>query len=247
MIYYAKRRLHADGCAIVTASHNPAAVNGLKWMLGDRPPTPDDVAALERSEAESDRRRRRPRRSPRRGRSTSRSTTWPACKRRSSSRLAAQRHVVLDPDARLLGGEGAALSARHLPPMLFSRRSTTRSTPSLAAARPTARSRDELDELCEAVYRERAHLGIAFDGDGDRIALVDNEGVALERRRGHLGAAALPGRRVARRAVRLRPEVLRPHRRGGPAARRRAAGGAQRPRLPPRPDARERRGCSARR
>jgi phosphomannomutase / phosphoglucomutase len=37
----------------------------------------------------------------------------------------------------------------------------------------------DLLDLCEAVYRERAHLGIAFDGDGDRIALVDNEGVAL--------------------------------------------------------------------
>ena len=33
--------------------------------------------------------------------------------------------------------------------------------------------------MCEAVYRQRAHLGVAFDGDGDRIALVDNEGVAL--------------------------------------------------------------------
>ena len=33
--------------------------------------------------------------------------------------------------------------------------------------------------LCDAVYRERAHLGIAFDGDGDCLALVDNEGVIL--------------------------------------------------------------------
>ena len=46
-------------------------------------------------------------------------------------------------------------------------------------ARPTVRARSELNELCEAVYRERAHLGLAFDGDGDRVALVDNEGVAL--------------------------------------------------------------------
>jgi phosphomannomutase / phosphoglucomutase len=38
---------------------------------------------------------------------------------------------------------------------------------------------NELNDLCEAVYRERAHLGIAFDGDGDRVALVDSEGVAL--------------------------------------------------------------------
>ena len=49
MIYYAKRRLDAAGCAIVTASHNPANVNGLKWMIGDRPPTEGDVRCLERA------------------------------------------------------------------------------------------------------------------------------------------------------------------------------------------------------
>jgi len=49
MIYYAKRRLRAAGCAIVTASHNPPDANGLKWLLGDRPPTREDVAALERA------------------------------------------------------------------------------------------------------------------------------------------------------------------------------------------------------
>jgi phosphomannomutase len=38
---------------------------------------------------------------------------------------------------------------------------------------------DRLDELAAEVYRQRAHLGVAFDRDGDRLALVDSEGVAL--------------------------------------------------------------------
>ena len=46
MVYFAKRHFQAAGCAIVTASHNPAPINGLKWMLGDRPPTEQDVQAL---------------------------------------------------------------------------------------------------------------------------------------------------------------------------------------------------------
>ena len=38
---------------------------------------------------------------------------------------------------------------------------------------------DRLDELAAEVYRQRAHLGVGFDRDGDRLALVDGEGVAL--------------------------------------------------------------------
>ena len=45
---------------------------------------------------------------------------------------------------------------------------------------PDCSRHEELDDLCDAVYRERAHFGVAFDGDGDRLALVDNEGVALQ-------------------------------------------------------------------
>ena len=42
-----QHRLHARWLCDVTL-HNPATINGLKWMLGDRPPTPEEVAALER-------------------------------------------------------------------------------------------------------------------------------------------------------------------------------------------------------
>jgi phosphomannomutase/phosphoglucomutase len=35
---------------------------------------------------------------------------------------------------------------------------------------------ENLDDLIEAVKREGAELGVAFDGDGDRIGLVDDEG-----------------------------------------------------------------------
>jgi len=213
MIYYAKRRLHADGCAIVTASHNPATVNGLKWMLGDRPPTPDDVAALghasvpllRRSSAErdslpgtackqavahgeektaldagqgrgeghgDDRSRSEPR-------TLDISFDYVACLQETFvDSLTAQRHVVVDP----MFGCWAAKARRYLhaifPQCLFS------TIHDVVDARfggrtPDCSRQQELNELCDAVYRERAHLGVAFDGDGDRVALVDNEGVAL--------------------------------------------------------------------
>ena len=51
MVYFAKRCLEAEGCVIVTSSHNPPDTNGLKWMVGNLPPGPEDVQQL-REEAE---------------------------------------------------------------------------------------------------------------------------------------------------------------------------------------------------
>ncbi len=177
MIYYAKQRLHAEGCAIVTASHNPAAVNGLKWMIGDEPPTPEEVAALEQSEGKLT------------GDGAPRSVTKPrpldisfdyvACLQETFvESLTAHRHVVLDP----MHGCWAERVRRYLhaifPQCVFS---TLRDAvdDDFGGRTPDCSQPSELTDLCDAVYRERAALGIAFDGDGDRIALVDNEGVAL--------------------------------------------------------------------
>jgi phosphomannomutase / phosphoglucomutase len=187
MIYYAKRRLNADGCAIVTASHNPAAINGLKWMLGDRPPKPEDVVALEQAVAESHRHSQKGRggddgngRSPSKARTIDVSFDYVACLQEMFvESLTVQRHIVVDP----MFGCWAAKARRYLhaifPQCLFS---TIHDTVDgrFDGRMPDCSRPNELNDLCEAVYRERAHLGVAFDGDGDRVAMVDNEGVALQ-------------------------------------------------------------------
>jgi len=48
MVYFAKRHLRADACAIVTASHNPPDINGLKWMIREEPVDEWEVKALRR-------------------------------------------------------------------------------------------------------------------------------------------------------------------------------------------------------
>jgi phosphomannomutase / phosphoglucomutase len=186
MIYYAKRRLNAAGCAIVTASHNPATVNGLKWMLGDRPPTPDEVAALEvavesrtlplqkgRGEGNGEGRSRiEPR-------TLDISFDYVACLQETFVEfLTAQRHIVVDPMFGCWAGKARRYLHAVFPQCLFS---TVRDTvdPQFAGGTPDCSRPSELNDLCAAVYRERAHLGLAFDGDGDRVALVDDEGVAL--------------------------------------------------------------------
>ena len=177
MIYYAKRRLRAAGCAIVTASHNPADINGLKWMLGDQPATPEQVQLLEReAEAPSPAPSDRPRSEPR-GLDVSfdyvawQQMTW--VKTRDI-----ERRIVLDP------GHGcwAARARRYLqaifPRSLFS---VIHDTPDaeFGGRIPDCSRPELLDELSDAVYHERAHVGVAFDGDGDRVGFVDNEGTPL--------------------------------------------------------------------
>jgi phosphomannomutase len=170
MIYHAQHRLKADGCAIVTASHNPANMNGLKWILGDRPPKPDDVAAMTRAGQKDGRTLSTPR-------TLDVSFDYVAgLQEMLVESLGAQLHVVVDP----MHGCWAERSRRYLhaifPQCLFSTIHDTIDG-QFGGRAPDCSRPGELTDLCEAVYRERAHLGIAFDGDGDRVAVVDNEGV----------------------------------------------------------------------
>ena len=92
--------------------------------------------------------------------------------------LRAQLHVVLDP----MHGGWSSRARRYLhaifPACLIS---VVRegSDPDSCGPPPDCSRPEELDLLCEAVYRQRAHLGIALDPGGERLALVDGRGVPL--------------------------------------------------------------------
>jgi phosphomannomutase / phosphoglucomutase len=181
MIYHARHRLQAAACAIVTGSHYPADINGLKWMIGELPPTPEDIELLRR-QAETPAPSPSPPLTPHSAgapRTLDVSFDYVASLQEAwVDALGAQCHVVLDP----MHGCCAARARRYLhaifPQCLFS---AIHDTPDAAFAggTPDCSRPQRLEELCEAVYRQRAHVGIAFDGDGDRLALVDNEGMPL--------------------------------------------------------------------
>jgi len=177
MIYYAKRRLGAAGCAIVTASHNPPDINGLKWMIGDRPPSEKDVRALKRG-AERPLRKpnQRARTDPRTLDVTFDYVAW--LQETWMDAPAVRRPIVLDG----MHGAWARRARRYLqavfPHSVFS---AIHDAPdgSFGGRSPDCSHPDALVDLGEAVYQQRALLGIAFDGDGDRVAFVDNEGTTL--------------------------------------------------------------------
>lgn len=177
MVYHAKRRTRAAGCAIVTASHNPPEFNGLKWMLGDNPPTAELLERL--------------------GREAERTERSPSNRRRTESRTLdvsfdyvarlqeiwvdtphIPSQVVLDP----MHGCWSQKARRYLqavfPHVVFSAVHDQADT-HFGGATPDCSQPERLQRLSETVDRQRAQLGIAFDGDGDRMAMVDDDGVAL--------------------------------------------------------------------
>ncbi len=176
IIYHAKRRLNAPGCAIVTASHNPAGVNGLKWMVGGRPPTEADVRALKRAAARDNQPVDRARTSPRRLDVTFDYVAW--LQEVWAETPPVPHPIVLDP----MYGCWACRSRRYLqavfPHSVFAPIHDSPNA-SFAGRSPDCSRHELLDELAQAVEHQGAYLGIAFDGDGDRVAFVDDEGNAL--------------------------------------------------------------------
>ena len=47
-LYWSARRLDTRGAAMVTASHNPPEYNGIKFMVGELPVSPDDMERIRR-------------------------------------------------------------------------------------------------------------------------------------------------------------------------------------------------------
>jgi phosphomannomutase len=177
MIYYAQRRLDAAGAAIVSSSYGPAGWHGLRWRLGRCWPTPEQVALLRR-EAEDpsplgfDRKPALPR-------TLDVSFDYVGWLQEAwIDAQAGELRVVLDP----MYGCNSARARRYLqavfPRSLFSA-IHDQPDPGFGDRVPDCTDPQNLEELAITVEHERADLGIAFDGDGDRVAFIDNRGIVL--------------------------------------------------------------------
>ncbi len=168
--YFAHQHFNTDAVLIVTASHNPPAYNGLKLMAGDLPPTPDDFAQL-RSRV---------------GQGAFRSFQGAS---EELDPVPAYRQWIVarwknlaqgdSPKVVLDAGNGAW---SELAPRIFRELSIqfcrlycdldgTYPNRSPDCARPA-----ELAALKSEVMKTHSKLGIAWDGDGDRVAFVDETG-----------------------------------------------------------------------
>jgi phosphomannomutase len=171
MLYYAAKALEADGGIMVTGSHNPPSHNGFKMVMAGKPFFGPDILELGRIAGEG---------------------AWAGGQQGKVSSIAMlERYVdrlAQDYDGpRPLNivwdcGNGATgealvklvgkLPGRHT--VLFAEIDGT-----FPNHHPDPTDPHTLDDLKAEVARQKADLGIAFDGDGDRIGVIDGLGRIL--------------------------------------------------------------------
>ena len=168
MLYYAAATLGVDGGIMVTGSHNPPDYNGFKFVLGGKPfygaairALGDTALGLGAPAASRGRVEERPIRDAYVDRvaqdydgSRALTVAW-------DPGNGATCEVVQQLTARLPGRHvllNAVIDGR------------------FPAHHPDPTVPENLVQLQEAVAREHCDLGIAFDGDGDRIGVIDARG-----------------------------------------------------------------------
>jgi len=171
MLYFAAKLREADGAIMVTGSHNPADHNGFKMVLGGKPFFGPDILALGRRVAEG--------------------PLIEAAGGTVVEDLVFDEYVerlALDYDgARGLkvvwdcgnGATGEVVEAliRRLPGEHVPLFSTIDGRFPHHHPDPTVPA--NLEALREQVLAEGADLGVAFDGDGDRLGVIDGLGRIL--------------------------------------------------------------------
>jgi len=166
LFYFAFSELATDGCALVTASHNPREFNGLKLCLSSMPIRPEQIEHL-RELVDT--------REFIAGHGTARQEDMHERYHRFlCSRFPETMPLRVAVDA----GNGcysniapkimSDLGMEVLPIFCEPDGTFPNRSPNPAYA--------ELEALCEAVTTTDADYGIAFDGDGDRVIFVDNKG-----------------------------------------------------------------------
>ena len=169
-LYFATHVLNVDGGVQVTGSHNPPEFNGFKCVLGGEAVAGADIQDLRRLIEEG----RTPGR-PGGGRSED-SSILPRYRDAIVQRngpLPRKIKVVVDCGngvSSVIAVEALQLLGADVVPLFC------QSDGTFPNHHPDPTVVENLRDLQAAVRREKGELGIAFDGDGDRIGAVDEQG-----------------------------------------------------------------------
>jgi phosphomannomutase/phosphomannomutase/phosphoglucomutase len=176
-VYFATGALNADGGIMVTASHNPAAYNGMKFVRSQARPISSDTGLLEIQKMVQD--------------SNITKTSIPGVINQVKIRNQYLDHILgyIEPDALkplravVNAGNGCAgpvidLLEKRLPISLIKLQHEPDGT--FPHGVPNPLLPENREKTAKAVIEERADIGIAWDGDFDRCFLFDEKGNFIE-------------------------------------------------------------------
>ena len=172
MLYYASNRLSADGAVMVTGSHNPPDQNGFKMMLAGKPFFGDQIRALGAQALAGD---------------VVEETAAPERSFDVSADYIGRLLADWDGGDRTLrvvwdNGNGAAGEVlQRLVASLPGEHTVLNGAIDgrFPAHHPDPTVPANLRQLTAEVAARHADIGIAFDGDADRIGLIDDKGRIL--------------------------------------------------------------------
>ena len=168
VLYYSSQYLKANGAVMITGSHNPAEYNGFKSMCGQDTLHGDSIQAVREIIESGDFENAR-------GRETERDVVTPYVDEVAAQFASLPRRVKLAADA----GNGCAGPVMHrilaklnvdAAELFFD------SDGNFPNHHPDPTVPANLAQLTAKVRETGAELGIAFDGDSDRIGAVDENG-----------------------------------------------------------------------
>jgi len=170
MLYFAVNVVPADAGIMISGSHNPPDYNGFKMMLGKAPFYGTDIQRLGKIAAE--------------GAFASGAGSveeWPALdayvdRLVKDFRGTRSLRVAWDAGNGSAGQAMAMVSARLPGTHILLNEAIDGTFP---AHHPDPTLPECLEQLQETVRREKCDLGLAFDGDGDRIGAIDGQGRIL--------------------------------------------------------------------
>jgi phosphomannomutase len=175
MLYFSTNIIECDAGIMVTGSHNPSDQNGLKMVVAGHSFFGADIQALGKRVAEGrieSGDRKNSTGSVRDERVLERYVERLLKDSKSGKKL----KVAWDP-GNGAAGEALELLIKTLPGTHVVINGKIDGT--FPAHHPDPTVEENLEQLKELVAREKCDLGVAFDGDGDRIGVVDSQGRVL--------------------------------------------------------------------
>lgn len=173
MMYYAQYRYQTNGGAMITASHNPAKYNGMKLAIGYSQTTgPEEIQEI-RNIIEQENYFQ----TEKEGNYTKKNIM----KDYSNDLL---KRINLTKKFKVVIDTGCGTAGIYIPE-IFKKAGcdvickNTNIDGNFPVGTPDPTDKKMEDRLVKEVLNEKADLGISFDGDGDRIGLIDEKGNIL--------------------------------------------------------------------